>query len=253
MIAHVPRLTELPRPFIVCVVTDVGPTAALQTIRRGVPDGATAFELNLPALPGADISGLAAEAPVYTSCRRRDFMAVYGFEPSSLPDWPDDERMARQLAACRAGAVAIDVELDAFDPRPDELTTDRAAVERQRQVVQAAHALGAEVIASCHTGSSRSADELVAIGRAAAERGADLLKIVTPSSVATVVAASDRLRTEVRLPFTLIASGPDGRITRLAAPAFGSSYVIGRAGTGRHEFEGQPLVSQLRDAMALLA
>ncbi|HEX5499839.1 MAG TPA: hypothetical protein VFX03_11450, partial [Thermomicrobiales bacterium] len=114
-----PLLTQLPRPFIVAVVTDREPATALATMRLASLDGAQAMELNLPLLADVDpaaLHGLIAAAPgaVYTSCRRRDFMRVYGVDPAQLPDWSDDERMARQLAAIAAGSRAIDIEMDTF-------------------------------------------------------------------------------------------------------------------------------------------
>ncbi len=119
----IPWLTTLPRPFLVNVVTDRTPDAAVATMRSARFEGAHAHELNLPALPDADPDTMRAVIaapgqPVYTSCRRARFMTVYGLPLESVPQWGDEERMERQIAALGLGAVAIDMELDTFDPRP---------------------------------------------------------------------------------------------------------------------------------------
>lgn len=45
-----PSFVNLPKPFIVCVVTDPNPNAALATIRNAECDGAQAFDLHLRTL-----------------------------------------------------------------------------------------------------------------------------------------------------------------------------------------------------------
>src|SRR5688572_22532407 len=103
-------LSALPHPFIVANVTDRSPEAAIATMRLARFDGADAFEVNLPALADVEPEVLravfaATGQPVYVSCRRADFMTVYGIPRDELPAWGDEERMDRQLAALALGAV----------------------------------------------------------------------------------------------------------------------------------------------------
>lgn len=270
-------LSRLPRPFIVCVITDRTPAGAIATMRLGELDGAHAFEVNLPALAEGDHSALfsAVSGVVYTTCRRRSFMAVYGLEEQTMPDWSDEERMARQLAAIRMGSRAIDIELDTFDPRPApplgsaeaarfaatagepaELTDAPAAVAKQRAVAAEAKALGAEVLFSCHTGRPQTIDALLGIARAAVERGADLVKIVTPcrdrSDLFTVLEATARLKASLPVPFTLIGAGAAGQLSRVIGANFGSAWVIGQQTFTPGGFHSQPLVSQLRATLRLI-
>ena len=267
-------LDRLPRPFIVAVVTEPTVTTARRVMAAAARDGAGAFELNLPPLHDAsrrDLAGLIAEAPapVYVSCRRRDFMAAYGFDPAALPDWSDEERMERQLDAVELGAVALDIELDAFAPSPTpalgspeaasaaqepgppfELAEDDAAVARQEAIVRAVRARGAQALLSCHTGRPQDLDGLLRIAAVAAARGADLLKVVTPcrdaADLSVVLEASRTLaRSESSVPFTLVGAGPAGRVSRWIGGAAGSSWLLARPRGASHAFADQPTVAEL--------
>ena len=276
----VKRLTELSRPFIVCNVTDRTPQAAVATMRLALLDGAGAFELNLPALAHATPEDLravfsAVDRPTYTSCRRAEFMTVYGIPPAELPAWTDDDRMRRQLEALRLGSVALDMELDTFDPHPApplgtdeaarfaragsgpaEVTHQSTAIARQREVIEATHEAGGDVILSCHTGRPLPAADLVALGELAEGRGADLLKIVTPcltlDDLLAVFAASAKLRARLSIPFTLIGAGEVGLLSRSLGVAFGSAWAIGQQTLTPNGFHAQPLVAQLREIFRLI-
>lgn len=274
------RLTRLPRPFIVAVITDREPAAAIAEMRAAALDGAHAFEINLPPLANATEDALrsvfcAVERPVYTSCRRADFMTVYGLPRDEMPDWDDETRINRQLDAIRLGARAIDMEMDTFDPRPApplgtsasiaaaseagepfELTDNPPALARQQEVIAQAHDLGAEVVLSCHTGRPQRTEGLVSIGTEAVNRGADLLKIVTPcrdtGDLLEVFKASAALSGEIPIPFTLIGAGPAGQLSRSIGVNFGSSWAIGQRQFTPGGFHPQPLVAHLRETMRLI-
>lgn len=274
-----PRLSELGRPFIVAVVTDRDAASAEATMRAALLDGAAAFELNLPAMPDATTDRLralfaATGRPVYTTCRRRAFMTVYGIPEAEMPAWDDDERMERQLAAIPLGARAIDIEMDTFDPRPAappgseaeagdalaggpaEFSDDPVAIGRQREIASRAKDLGAEALFSCHTGRPQSVESLVAIAVAARERGADLVKIVSPcrtvDDLYAALEATRRLAGCLGLPFTLIGSGLAGDISRIVGVNFGSSWAIGQLAFRPGSFHPQPLVGHLRETMRLI-
>jgi Type I 3-dehydroquinase len=270
------RLTRLPRPFIVCVLTDRSGAETIATMRLAAYEGAHAYELNLPLHAAADDATLraifrAVDRPVYTTCRRKAFMAVYGINDSFVADWGDDERMERQLRSIPLGSVAIDLELDTFDPKPAptwnkemvgdhagvaEITCDRDAIARQRVVIDAAHEAGAEVIVSCHTGRPQSHEALIAVAHAGAERGADLIKIVSPceglEDVIELLTATGRLSEELRIPFTLVGAGESARLTRLLGTCLGSSWVLAQQTLVPGGFHEQPLVAHARDVFRLV-
>jgi hypothetical protein len=273
-------LAALARPFIVCVLTDRSVDAAVATMRLARLDGADAYELNLPLLLDSSPERLralftSAARPVYTSCRRRAFLRVYGVDPDQLPLWDDAERMARQLAALQLGSVAIDMELDCFDPRPApplgtaesaqvaelpgppfELTDDPGAVTCQQQIIATAHAAGGDVILSCHTGRPQRSTDLVRIAWVAAARGADLVKIVTPcpqmSDLLDLFEATARLRIELPIPFTLVGAAACGSLSRTIGPTMGSGWVLAQQTFVPGGFHEQPLVAQAREILRLI-
>ena len=273
-------LTNLPRPFIVAVVTDREPAAAVATMRLALLDGAHACEVNLPALGERDAGELAAvfaatAAPAYTTARRRDFMTVYGFAVDELPNWDDEARMERQLATVPLGARAIDIELDTFDPRPApplgsteaaefaatvgppaELSEEPAAVARQREAAARVRDLGAEALFSCHTGRPQPTESLVEIAAVARGRGADLVKIVTPcptlSDLFAALDASARLARESPIPCTVVGAGAAGDISRVVGVNFGAAWAIGQQTLVPGGFHPQPLVAHLRETIRLI-
>ena len=268
-------MTDLPRPFIVAVITDRTTDGAISSMRAAALDGAHAFEINLPLYPLAapgDLAALFAATglPAYTTCRRAAFMPVYGIPAADLPAWSDEERMERQLAMIPAGSRAIDIEMDTFDPcplppeaavspdsgPPGELTRDPGAIRRQAEAARAAKSAGASVFLSCHTGRPQTIDSLLAIARIAVERGADLLKIVTPCAAPAhlydVLEASRRLAGRLPIPFTIIGAGPAGDLSRLIGVNFGCGWVIAQPALTPGGIHPQPLVSQAREVLRLM-
>lgn len=247
------RLTDLARPFVVCVITDTTAADAESTMQGGVAAGADAFELNLPFLAREEPSlaaGLfaASRKPTYTSCRRADFMTAYG--RGAVPVWDDEERMRRQLSCLELGSVAADVEMDAFDePSQEGVSWDAAAVREQRSVAHAIDRLGGEALMSCHAGRSLSAEEIVAIGHAARERGGRLLKVVTavvdrPQAMQALMGAV-RLHDEGVIPATVIAAGMLGRFTRVAGPMLTHGWALCQQQCAEGGFRDQPLVATM--------
>jgi 3-dehydroquinate dehydratase len=247
------RLRDLPWPFVICVVYDDEIDAAAQTIRAAERDGADAFELNLPRLgyPRAERLApifAATDRPVFTSCRRAPFTDVYGPCAHRPREMPDEERMTLQLDALACGSAGIDMELDTFDPHPAEVTEDPDAVARQRAVIKQVHALGREVMMSCHAARVLPPEEAIRIGRLIAGRGADLAKIVGVSrgidDMPELLRANLSLGAAMPVPFTLMSVGGEARLGRFLAPLFGSAWAFGQARRGA--FAPMPLVLELR-------
>ncbi len=139
---------------------------------------------------------------------------------------------------------------------PAEFSDDLRAVERQWAVIEAAHAAGGEVILSCHTGRPQTASALVKLIACAEERGADLVKIVTPCLALTdllaVFEATVATRARTAMPFTIAGAGPVGQLSRSLAGQFGASWAIGQLGLTPGGFHPQPLLAHLRETMRLL-
>ena len=248
------RLLHLQRPFVVGVVVEKTARAAERAAASAFRDGADAVELNLAPLPGD--AGLDRKffarlgRPVYTTCRRAGFMRVYGPAFARLPAIPEDERMARQWALVAAGAAGLDLEADTFAPSAQEWTSDRGALRRQRELVDAAHRRGAAVICSWHPPRKLTFAEALRAARTLRDRGADFVKIV--ERVRSAAAARDSVEISVRLaikldtPFIFLALGPGAARFRPFMTAFGAAYLLARPPCGSNRLAAQPLVARAR-------
>lgn len=247
-------LTQLRRPFVVGVVVERDYAAAARAAGAAFRTGADAVELNLASLRAAgelDRSFFSRwRHPVYTSCRRAPFMAVYGEKFSRLPKLTDEARMERQVALIACGSAGIDIEADTFAPAPDEWTSDRAAIRRQRAVAEQAHAAGAAVIGSWHPPRKLALPEALRRARALRDRGADFVKIVervrTRAEALDSLAISLALRDKLGCPFVFLALGSEAAAFRPYMAAFGASYLLARPPVGANRLPAQPLVARAR-------
>jgi Type I 3-dehydroquinase len=270
MQARTPKLTEIPRPFVCCVLLDdPTPDHVVRTIKLAEYDGADAFDLELQGLDGhyrnrealSRVFG-ATTRPIFTVYRRYRLAGDAFEEQSSL----EAARMQLQLDLIDSGSVGFDMELDTFDPQPGpspstpegkrytydrsspprEVSHDPAAVERQIRLIEEAHRRGGEVMASAHTLTRLSPDGAVAIGRLAEERGADMVKIVqfcaSYEDVVECFASTVALRRALRIPFVMMAHGEYGKLVRPVAPLLGSLLVFARQDYAPGSFLSQPLV-----------
>jgi hypothetical protein len=275
------KLTQVPRPFLCCVLLDdPTPGGVIGRIRLAEAIGAQAFELDLHVLePEARTAEALApvfastNCPIFTTYRRFDFSKAE--EKLLSPD--EDERIGRQLELISAGSAGFDMEMDSFDPGfetgemspapwfssdeglryshdpespPREVSHDPAADRRQKEVVAEAHRLGGEVILSTHALTRMDPDGALRIGRLAEERGADVVKIVrlcvSREDTVETLATNVLLGRELSIPFVMMAMGEYGKLSRPLAPLFGSMLVFGRQTYAPGTFTDQPLIGNLR-------
>lgn len=248
------NLTQLPRPFVVGVVVERDAPAAARVAAAAFRAGADAVELNLaslrddPALHRGFFSGL--RGPVYTSCRRAPFMAVYGAPFARLPAPADETRMTRQLSLLGQGSAGLDIEADTFSPTRDEWTDDRGAIRQQHAVAATAHRHGAAVIWSWHPPRKLTLREALRGARALRDRGADFVKIVervrNQAEALDSLAISLVLREKLGGPFVFLALGAEALRFRPFMTAFGASYLLARPPVGANRLSAQPLVARAR-------
>lgn len=245
-------LQNLPRPFVVGVVVERTAAAATRSAESAFQDGADAIELNLASLrdaPGPEFFRR-AHGPVYTSCRRAGFMAVYGKKFGRLPELSDDERMQRQFNLIAAGSAGLDIEADAFAPDPGEWTRDRAAIRRQTQLAAATRRAGAAVVFSWHPPRKLRMAEALRAACTLRDRGATFVKIV--ERVRSRAEALDSLAISLRLGerfagrCVFLALGPEAVRFRPLMASFGAAYLLARPALGSNRLAAQPPVARAR-------
>lgn len=162
-----------------------------------------------------------------------------------------DEELARgMIEIARAGATIVDVMGDLFDPHPDELTENPEAVEKQKKLIEAIHAEGAEVLMSSHTHKYMSAERILDIAEAQQARGADVVKIVvnagSRAEEAEVLRAATLLERTLKVPFMLLCGGSH-HVMRRVGPYFGSCTWLTVLEYDECATKSQPLLADIQE------
>ena len=156
----------------------------------------------------------------------------------------DDARQQYLLMAAEAGADVIDVMGDLYAPAPRELTSDPAAIARQKKLIDEIHARGAYALMSSHLQQEAlKAEEVLAHLRSQSERGADILKIVvkcdSDEDFVESVRAMLLLRCELDKPFIYLAGGRFSRAVRYLGPKLGVAVEF-----AVHEYDSRGTLAQ---------
>jgi 3-dehydroquinate dehydratase len=259
------NLTSISRPYLVSVICEQDVGALAQAVEDSVKGGADAIEMNLSQLPDYELEEVARlvtglPIPVYTACRRRDFMAVYGHSISELVHLDDEKRIERQLRLLEP-AVCIDMEFDTFAADEAEVlpglplgATECAqsdySKERQREIIEAIHSKGLEVVLSSHTSAALAEFQIVALAQTMRMRGADIIKIINTHAeagyCAEIFKATLTLRSILSCPFVLSSMGPGSTILRWMACHFGCTYTFCRVPNLKYFYQGHPKLTELR-------
>ena len=162
----------------------------------------------------------------------------------------DEARQKFLLAAADAGAAMIDVMGDLYDPSPMEITRKPSAVRKQKKLIEKIHAKGAEVVISSHMKMFRSFEETRDHLQSLAERGADLVKIVTsvdtPEELAETLRTTVLLKETMKIPFIHLCGGKYGKFHRFMCPSLGTFMSFAMAGYPAAFSAPQPRIQDLK-------
>ena len=172
----------------------------------------------------------------------------------SAPNAEDEKLPEMLLQAADYGPMLLDLRADTFAPCVDEFTEDASAIAKQQAFIKAAHEKGAEVLMSTHVFNRFvSKDEVKKIAQAAAQRGADISKIVTTANSAEELQQNIELITELKrelpIPFLFLCNGSHCRIHRIYGPMMGVCMYL--AAIQKKEWESQPTIGDVKTAMTL--
>ncbi|MBR3894543.1 MAG: type I 3-dehydroquinate dehydratase [Clostridia bacterium] len=198
------------KPLLTCMVQADNPDRIKELVEHSLPEGAEAFGMQFCRMK-----------PQYR--RREVYRELFEFV-SPLPTYvtnyracenagvkSDDVLAEELLELAECGATLCDVMGDCFDPCEGELTLNEAAVEKQRRLIDAIHARGAEVLMSSHVLKFLPAERVLEIAFEHQRRGADICKIVTgASSMAEQIEnlrIIDLLKRELKIPFLFLCGG----------------------------------------------
>lgn len=224
-----PSFVHVPQPFIVSVITDDSPGAAISTIRNSECDGAHAFDLHLRHLK-EEHRGKEALRGVIQATDKPILLINYRGETPEGTSPTDEERAQAQIIGIEAGASAADIVADLYDPSPLQMTRNATAIDRQRRLIDQIHALGGEVLMSNHTWEALTAEQTLEHAKAMEARGVDMVKIAnsvrSEEDLLEAFRTTQLLKREMKVPFVHICMGQHGKIHRFVGPMMGSALIF---------------------------
>jgi len=239
------RLSQLPAPALAGVVKEKNARAAMAEIQNCRAGGADMIDLHLSCLEDTGIETLkkimgASRLPVLAlnyNTTREGQNAGFG----------EEARVESLLRAVEAGAAGIDMQGYTFDlpsktafrgedrysftkGGPKEVVTDERIIEKQCALIEKVHAMGAEVLLSCHPGIPMTCGQVVDLARFLEQRGPDMIKIVTvaktQADLPEVIKTMLVLKEELRTPVSYHASGAAGKLSRILNPVLGGQIAF---------------------------
>lgn len=168
-------------------------------------------------------------------------------------DFTDDELMRELYTAIECGATLVDVRCDLYDRRPDEFTTDTAAVKKQKEVIKTIHEMGAQVLMSAHTFKFLPPEKVLEIALAQQERGTDVIKIVTNADTEAELLSnfetSILLKERISTPALFLCNGDYCKKHRILGPVLGGCMYLS-VENSRTE-DNQPTVRRAKEQLTL--
>ena len=239
------KLSQLKAPAIAGVVRERSVRAAIATIKNCTFHGADMIDLHLSCLETRDKENLekiiaASKLPVLAL----NYNNTYLWEKANFSE---EERVESMLLAVEAGAAGIDMQGYTYhipsktsfcgDDRysftkgnPKEIVTDEAIIEKQRALIKKVHAMGGEVLLSCHPGIPMNCEQVVALAQFLEQRQPDMIKIVTKAETQLDLVESIKtmlvLKETVKTPVAYHANGKAGMLSRVLNPALGGQIAF---------------------------
>lgn len=204
-----PTFLKYDKPLLTVLFSTKTPEAAIDIVTRSIEGGAEAFGIQTCVLE-----------PEYRNPQtyRRIFDAmgnlpiyVTNYRSGVNENQPDEVVAEGLIELARCGATLCDVMGDMYDRQPGELTTDAAAIDKQKKLIDSLHSEGAEVLMSSHVLKFTSAERMLEIALAQQERGADIVKIVTGAESMEEqlenLRITNLLKQELKVPFLFLSGG----------------------------------------------
>lgn len=239
------KLSQLAAPALAGVVRGKNVRGAMAEIMNCMYDGATMIDLHLSCLEATDVESLkniitSTKLPVLAL----NYNNTYTWESA---DFSEEERAESLLRAVEAGAAGVDMQGYTFHlpsksnfcgedrysftkGNPKEIVTDEAIISKQCELIDKVHAMGAEVLLSCHPGIPMNSTQVVELAQFLEKRNPDIIKIVTKAEteedLAECIRAMLLLKKEVKTPVSYHTNGSAGTLSRIINPLLGGKIAF---------------------------
>ena len=239
------KLSLLPAPALAGVVRERTVRGAIAEIKNCMYDGADMIDLHLSCLDERDTESLKT---IMDSSK----LPVLALNYNNTLTWQnagfsEEERVESLLRAVEAGAAGIDMQGYTYHipsksgfcgedkysftkGNPREIVTDEEIIAKQMALIEKVHAMGAEVLLSCHPRIPMGCEQVVELARFLERRNPDIIKIVTKAETQEALLESIKtmmvLKKEVKTPVAYHAAGKAGMLSRILNPVLGGQIAF---------------------------
>lgn len=197
------------RPMLTVMLQCETPETAIGRIRNANMLGADAYGLQVESLKH-EYHNPDTYKKIFVEMKGRPCY-VTNYRSANNAGKTDDELAEGLVVLAQSGATLCDVVGDLFCKHPEELTEDRVAIEKQMELIETLHCLGAEVLMSSHLYKYAPAERVLEIAFEQKRRGADIIKIVTAADSMEQqienLRITDLLKRELGAPFLFLSGG----------------------------------------------
>ena len=221
---------------------------AKEKIKTAICGGATAIGVQLGFMDKADRTEENIRA--IFECAQDRLIYVTNYRDRKNQGLSDEHLMEEILTTIDYGATLVVVMGDAFCPAPEELTTDKSAIEKQMRFIERVHEKGGEVLMSSHVKEFRPAERVLEMALEQQRRGADVVKIVTGAENQEEqiknLEICNLLKKELKVPFLFLSSGTTySRLHRTIGPALGVCMWLCFSKYDKYCYSGPPLLEDV--------
>lgn len=197
------------RPLLTVMLQCENPETAIGRIRNANCLGADAYGLQVESLK-LEYHNPDTYKRIFAEMKDKPCY-VTNYRMANNNGKSDEELAQGLITLAESGATLCDVMGDMFCKHPEELTDNDEAIQKQMQLIEKLHSLGAEVLMSSHLYKYAPAQRVLEIAFEQKSRGADIIKIVTKADNMEQQIENlhiiDLLKRELGAPFLFLAGG----------------------------------------------
>ena len=239
------KLSTLQAPALAGVIREKSTKAAIAEINNCICNGADMIDLHMSCLKNTSTEELQkiiafSKLPLLAL----NYNTTYEGDDAG---YTEEDRVASFLRAVAAGAAGIDIQGYTYHlpskagfcgedkysftkGNPREVVTEEAIISKQCDLIERVHAMGAEVLLSCHPGIAMTSEQIVELALFLEKRNPDIIKIVTIANsdddLLEAIKAMMLLKKEVKTPVSYHAGGKGGKLSRILNPILGGQIAF---------------------------
>ena len=239
---------DFTNPPLVAMIQCRTKEECIEKIKSSLKNGAEAFGIQLCQLKLCDRTKESLTS-IFAACEGKPIY-VTSYRLHLSENLTEDECAELLLSAAQCGASLCDIPGDFYKPNKKQITTDRQAVSKQKELVKKLHKLNSQVLFSTHDQHELSKEEIFNIAKLQAEHGADVIKIVVKSSrkemIYDYIDCIKKVSEEIKKPFLLLDSGAGKNILRKVGGFLGVCMYLCVDSYNEFDTKTQPVLKDLK-------